>query len=311
MQDLDFEELDKAVNSLMPNKTVSNNITSPVPASVSPSPSSPRPFVPASSPAVDIKPIDRPSTGRFMDVVHPSSDMRSSLNVPQRSLSPSLAPMPNNSIKEPVVQESPVENVQPVSSAASVNGNWAGLSNYQAPKEVAESPFLPDAKVEKRPLGAFSNDDKSTQSPVEASTVETKDEPKEWAEAPKIEEPKVEAPENSNEAKPDIPAELDSSILSIETSSSTNKNDVDINKNPLSYTPTSTSINQQYKEKPISDKPANGSIYDTSSFNTKSVKPTKKKSSWMVVLWIVVLIVVGVGAGLAFYTYMPDFKLPF
>ena len=84
-----------------------------------------------------------------------------------------------------------------------------------------------------------------------------------------------------------------------------------MNKNPLSYNSASTSINQQYKEKPGSNKPTNGSIYDTSSFNTVAVKVDKKKSGWMVVIWIAILLVVGVGLGLAFYVYMPNFKLPF
>jgi hypothetical protein len=310
MQDLDFEELDKAVNSLMPSPSDNNSnkpaisVNSDTPIASNQNPTRSQPVLKT---APDMKSIDRPSTGRFMDVVHPSSDMRASLNVPQRSLSPSLAPQPTAPIANtPLIEEKPVDKpVVPVSNKE----NWAGLPNYQssASNTPSESPFLPDTKVEKRPLGAFSDDNKSDKPVDEAIVAEGKDANKDWAEAPKIE-----APANTaSEAESDIPAELDSSILNIEANSSTHKNDVDMNNNPLSYTSSATSINQQYKEKSGSDKPVNGSIYDTSSYNTTTSKSVKKKSSWMMVVWILILLVVGVGAGLAFYTYMPDFKMPF
>lgn len=308
MQDLDFEELDKAVNSLMPQP--SDNNSSPVqPTPVAAS----APVVVATQeptqaqitvkPTSDLKSISRPSTGRFMDVVHPSSDMRASLNVPQRSLSPSLAPQPD----APAVTTSPIEAKPVDKPTAPVSNmeNWAGLPNYQQPASAPESPFLPDTKVEKRPLGAFSNDTSSTQNTVETPVAEVKD-----AEKVESETVKSDMPVNNSETS-NIPAELDSSILDIEANSSTHKNDVDINKNPLSHTPGATSINQQYKEKPGSDKSVSGSIYDANSYNKTISSPIKKKSGWMMVVWIAILLVVGVGAGLAFYHFMPDFKLPF
>ncbi len=310
MQDLDFEELDKAVNSLMPSPS-DNNSNKPAISVNSDTPivnnKNPTRSQPAIKTVPGIKSMDRPSTGRFMDVVHPSSDMRASLNVPQRSLSPSLAPQPTTPIANNLlIEEKPVDKpVVPVSNKE----NWAGLPNYQSPvsNTPSESPFLPDTKVEKRPLGAFSNDNKPNEPVVEATIVEGKDVNRDWAEAPKIESPA----NTASEVESDIPAELDSSILNIEANSSTHKNDVDMNNNPLSYTSSATSISQQYKEKSSSDKPVNGSIYDTSSYNTTTSKPANKKSSWMMIIWILILLVVGIGAGLAFYTYMPDFKLPF
>jgi len=201
MQDLDFEELDKAVNSLMPSLSNDNSAKAAVQTAADDTPvdnsQNLAPLKPEVKSTSNTKPMaERPSTGRFMDVVHPSSDMRASLSVPQRSLSPSLAPMTNTEVKIPTVPEVPVENTQ---TAADTTSNWAGLSNYQEPKEVAESPFLPDTKVEKRPLGAFSNDN-PTKNPVEALNTEVKDEIKDW-----VEDPKIESPENNNDIKPDIP----------------------------------------------------------------------------------------------------------
>lgn len=287
MQDLDFEELDKAVNSLMPQTEAEDTTNAPV---VTASPVAEPAATPAPTPVINTAP--RPAVGRFMDVVHPSSDMRSSLNTPQRP-APTIpvAPAP---IPVPAPAPKPVYGppVQPSTPAAD---NWAGLPNFQTPSSAPESPFLSEAKVEKRPLGAFSNE-------VPTEVVEDKPapaEPEKTAEA---------APEKVDENK--IPEELDSSVMGFEADSSTHPKNSAYASNPLS-----TSINQQYSEKPSSAKPETGSIYDTSSYYKAVTKKKKKKSGWSWVLWIFVLLVVGVGAGIAFYYFvMPNFpglKLPF
>jgi hypothetical protein len=224
-----------------------------------------------------------------MDVVHPSSDMRSSLDVPQRPLSPSMTPVQ-------AVAPQPVASLSTESKPVASTNNWAGLPNYQPPAAAPESPFLPDTKVEKRPLGAFSN------------------------ETPAIEEelllPEKPEPATTNELdsvpdKPSIPAELDKAVLGVEPGSSTHKNDAEMSSNPLSYSSANGSISQQYAEKPVIDKPVTSSIYDNGVYNAATSKPAKKKSSWLIVIWIIILLIVGVGAGLAFYYFMPNFKLPF
>lgn len=121
-QDFDFDEIDKAVNG-QPNSDSpagvlpSNNVENSTPA-----------------PSSDAY-VPRPNSGRFMDVMHPSSDMRTNSGVapvssqPTQALPPSIPPAP-----------------------------------VQAPEQAPASeliysptltPFLPDAneKVEKRPLG--------------------------------------------------------------------------------------------------------------------------------------------------------------
>src|SRR5438105_5556927 len=79
MTELDFDELDKAVNSLMGDKvpaTSSNEASSSVPVSSMPVPASPTPAVPPVEPLISSKPsTPRPTPpaarrgGRFMDVV--------------------------------------------------------------------------------------------------------------------------------------------------------------------------------------------------------------------------------------------------
>ena len=183
MQDIDFDELDRAVNSLI------NPADSPAAQSV-PVPQE-RPVMPepvaASAPAqseprvvaedrniqpVVTMPSQRPSTGRFMDVVHPSSDMRTA------SQGRSMTPRPAQPIQQPVSPAQPTETPVAPSSFDVIETPAA----YSAPEvsdeltfeEIApqeqepdtkpdaapaplETPFLSDPQVEKRPLGAFSS----------------------------------------------------------------------------------------------------------------------------------------------------------
>jgi len=304
MQDLDFEELDKAVNSLMP-KVASDADTNQVVTNPAPIQQ------PVATPvAANINPIERPNTGRFMDVVHPSSDMRSTLNLPQRpsmTVAPAPAPIavprPAPTQTQPVIQP----QSQPVINTPNPNvSNWAGLSNYSAGNEIPDSPFLTEAKVEKRPLGAFSNENTNNLKPIDNSPVENEL------------QPKVEMPNTLNPVAPvenKIPEELDNSLLEVESDSSTKPNLVDPNINPLSQNPINNSISQQYASKPNVISAEAGNIYDTSSYNKSVTKKSTKKSGLMWVVWIILLLIIGAGAGAAFYYFvmpnLPGFKLPF
>ena len=109
MQDLDFDELDRAVNSLNMKTPVSDN--SAANSNPNPIPSPSVPFVNQPSTSIPTIPqIERPSTGRFMDVVHPSSNMRANTVVPERPITPvPVIPVVRAPIARPVVN-----NPQPV-----------------------------------------------------------------------------------------------------------------------------------------------------------------------------------------------------
>jgi len=83
VKDLDFDEIDRAVNSVISNG--SNNDSNPVSQSINEMPETvqpePQPVVTAGVPR---PPVARRSSGQFMDVVHPSSDMRRSIAIPER-----------------------------------------------------------------------------------------------------------------------------------------------------------------------------------------------------------------------------------
>lgn len=120
MSDFDYEELDRAVSSV--------GAPSEPPVVTPPQPSAATPVTTAPD-----TPAARRSSGRFMDVVHPSSDMRAKvseraeLRVDER---PSMQPDRPDVSPFTVADETPVE-------------------------KPLESPFLSDAQVEKQPLGAM------------------------------------------------------------------------------------------------------------------------------------------------------------
>ena len=335
MKDLDFDELDRAVNSLITSTPAStNNVDTPkettldlgngsynqipaTPPTIS-QPIAPVPTFDPLSPAVE-----RPSTGRFMDVVHPSSNMRPNLVMPERNLNlnqtPDLKPIA-------VPYSAPISIVPPTVSSmpTPMSNNWANPSQptneadedddidqignditsamEQNANVPLDSPFIAGTKVDKRPLGAFSND----QQPAEPQD--------------KVHDT------STNNNNPSLPAELQDDLLLIE-SNSTAQPDEESDEKPvvesLLVTPvvpvvpvvpilpiapvtidtkpvTATSITQQYKEQPNSGDQKTGAIYDTNSYH-KALTPTKKKSGWLWVLWIVLLLVIGAGSGAAVY----------
>lgn len=324
MSDIDFDELDKAVNSLIA-KTPSANMgasgaTPVIPAENSPQtpPAAPvEPVAPVltNAPVSTVAPVVAPvaasqslagqrSSGRFMDVIHPSADMRSSAPAPQAvtpvampaPVVPPPAPLPTPQL-EPVT--APVAPVVPLSSPE--------------PSQTLESPFIAGAKMEKRPLGAFSSE-------PEAPSVEL-------SPTGEVSEVSIVTPDTTDEpsvadTSTPLPEELQSDLLKIESGNSSETEFTAAETVPeapleaekpapaLEPEPTGpTSIVQQYKEqKPTTDEKP-GAIYDTSVYHKAITADGKKKPSWLWIVWIVLLLVVGVGAGaLAYFYVLPLIK---
>ena len=306
MQDIDFDELDRAVNSV--TQPDAPAVSTPAPDSTVPVVTKPvRPTL--SSPTI---PAARRSGGRFMDVVHPSSDMRSSSPITV----PVQRPMPRF--------EPPVETVKPVSSndwpdPLDFHGFKTDEPQVEKPDELKvpevikqpveekeddfivtplESPFLTDAKVDKRPLGAFSSTE-TTPAP------ELSDAAKDFA---------------ASIAEPETPLleESDEELLTVETE--TREEPIAApqpmaepisNPEPISAPVVAeeepvgpTSITQQYKEQPSTTDQPSGAIFDTEAYHQPLAHTVSKKSSALVIVWIAALILVGGGAGAAVYFFV-------
>jgi len=289
MQDLDFDELDRAVNSAISNRPASQ---------VPPRPVGGLPTIPVlpSAPAAP-----RPSTGRFMDVVHPSSNMRSAIVMPERTSS-QVVTVPNDQL--PMVQSPPADDDSDIDQ---ISNDITDAMNLAADKPL-ESPFLSGAKVEKRPLNAMSSEQTNT-APFQPAVPSLH-----------LNNPKVTSADGSGVIDTPLPAELQSDLLSIESNEMVVQEEpalpVVISTRPAalpSVVPpvvakpaqaVATSIAQQYKEQPSTDEKSNGAIYDVNSYHKAMVSPVKKKSGWMWILWIVILMIVSVGAGVAVYYFV-------
>lgn len=276
MQDIDFDEIDRAVSSTMGGEREPE-----VPERSEPAPAS-RPTPPAA----------RRSSGRFMDVVHPSSDMRSA--APSRPAPTEQAPEPTHFTRDNTDMPDPLDfhgfNDEPEKPA------------QETPEEVVatplESPFLADAKVEKRPLGAFSdygaqsNDDQAlenTETETVAEKAEVTEEEPLLLEAPD----EVELLEAQTEPEPTVAVE--------EKAPEPTPAPVPAVEVPDALP---TSITQQYKEQPSTTEQPSGAIYDTEAYHQPLTHTPKKRSGAFVILWIIALIVLGAGAGFAVYAFV-------
>lgn len=279
MQDFDFDEIDRAVSSsIKPTPKTDDN-------SVSVNVSRPQPAV------QDTPPAARRSSGRFMDVVHPSSDMRSA-SPPERSAP--RAPEPPKTDNEPpkvhtdwpdpldfhgFKDDEPKSDPEPVETKA------------DEPTKPLESPFLSDAKVEKRPLGAFSTND----APEELPTPEEK--------AP-------EPPKPAKEPEEELLLEAsDEELLPAETETKEAEEPEAVAEPEPTPAPEDepigpTSITQQYKEQPSTTDQPSGAIFDTEAYHQPLAHPEKKKSGALIIVWIVALILLGAGVGAGVYFFV-------
>jgi hypothetical protein len=368
--ELDFDELDRAVNSLISTttsspvdvetteKTLTLEETTDVPT-VDPSPA---PVSDTTATPVDIPSLSSPQTlatkrssGRFMDVVHPSSDMR-----PNLTHASTLHQSPIASTITTVDTGHTVEPVVPL-PVAPVSNDWPDPLDYTAPKDMTEpdtvaldtpvqapveetaeddddidaiandinntlkpeteeaqtSPFLPDTKVEKRPLGAFSTETPAIAAevtPVEPSVVL----PPIVEAAPTEPVDESQTPANNgdaqippaNEADAPLPEELQSDLLSIESDPSSSVVEaplsptVEVKPAEIDTPVGPTAITQQYKEEPSTGDQQSGAIFDTKSYHKAFSQPVKqkRKKTWM--LWVLLLIIVGGGIGFCIYYFV-------
>ena len=383
MADIDFDELDKAVNDLMANvdaskrpvgldepeenvvtipssdtSPVASQPTSPATASASSAPVS-KPV--ESSQATGVTPTPAPAVaqasasqslavkrrGQFMDIVHPSRDMNTAKPVSRQGatiqpgndvIAPSAAQQPQPTAVQ-TVNEQPKPTVEESQSTASAWPDPIDMANNapvpeatatpQAPLESNTeetplvSPFLPDAKPEKRPLG---------------NPLQTEDVAQNTAEVVKDELQTPAVPEPTPAAV--LPEELSGDLMAVESRDLSGHPEQPATAaapaeqpklesteellipavatpDPIEQQsqapaaapmqpPAGGSIAQQYTEQPSSGDQSNGSIYDTATYHQpiEPVAPVKKKTPTSV--WIMVgigLLLLGAIAVAAYFYF--------
>lgn len=302
---------------------------------------------------VSKKPVAAPAraVSRQATTIVPRADTATSFAAASEPLSSppvSAAPTPQPpKITEKVAPSSdwpdPIEMTAPAKKDVDLQEKKEVPSQFVAPQpeptpekseekltdQPLSSPFLPDTKVEKRPLGstkplvpmlapehelmAAQPDDSNAQLPARPSDVapETPEEfngdliavesdthmgvPKTDETHPVEELAKVEKPfmqPSKNEVKDEgaVPvAPLESKTEEVEEADSSEPAMGRI------------SIPPQYKEQPTSGETTSGAIYDTDTYHQPLSHPAKKKSGWLWVVWIILILVVGAGVGAALY----------
>lgn len=159
-------------------------------------------------------------------------------------------------------------------------------SSISSPQPLPTAPFLSDARVEKRPLGA--NSESAAKPPQDVAEEE-------------------DAPVSELVS---LPAELQGDVVAVEASVP-----LDIDKaGSLSEVDGQSSdadlvvdagvdLTAQSIEQTDVDDQVNGSIYDTANYHQPidGKKPEKKSSPLKWLAWFLVLLIVGVGAGVAYF----------
>lgn len=356
MKEFDFDELDKAVSSLMGEVPSTPNSDAAVtePAQDAPvADSQALPETPATTTEAEQVPEERPSSlpqpsdapatplaarppatkraGRFMDVVHPSSDMKNSSAKPSRE-GITITPPSTQSPDEPV--ETPAQPEPEAAAKPEVTETSDISNNETAESEPLTTPFLPDAKVEKRPLGSAGpslDEQMAHELSGRSDSISTSETAQSTpASTPKAEEklPVESAASDENTsttiddkqqpAKAEVavlPPELGEELVAIESGDKTTPMSGDAvgtkpeptASNEESITkPTASSqgsITQQYTEQPSSSDASHAAIFDTATDHPPLTHPKKHHSGWLWVLVVVVLLAIGAAGGSAIYFF--------
>lgn len=336
MSDFDFDEIDKAVHSALgatPSKSLpeateadaSTNTIIPDATPVKKPPVAATPALvqaPATAPIQAAAPAARRSTGRFMDmVVNPAPAVKVT---PQPEETVLAAPVPTPTIA-PVQDITPIPKPAPQVSESAEEPTQA-IPSFELELEEddwsrpLESPFIADAKVEKRPLGGEAPTATDLSSDFDAS---------EFLEAP--DDPRIEAhtmpdpidfaeqsqstTEAANEPEeiplPDLTLHNDESVdekkepdaVRAYSSTSVQASDAQPHSSESIQPIGPASISQQYIEKPSA--PAEtGAMYDVEPYRQPLTHVPKKHAGVWVVVWIILLVLFGGGAGAAVYFFV-------
>lgn len=364
MKELDFDELDRAVNSLMAGAATAATPTEPaekvltIPTTIDPAPSSesgtalkvasspvppkepqtttsPRPTTPSLSSASTQPSLATRRGGRFMDVVRPADKKPAPTPRPLSREGVTIsAPQPVASAiaSGSIVADEAAQDVQtpdadetvpswpdPIDfhkdTTAHMEPDTAGQATdvvkpttdlSEEPSEPLQTPFITDAKVEKRPLGAFTQ-------PAATSVAEAAPDTAE-AEGPQSDDTDTDPQIPGDAAATVLPEELKSDIVAIESDATVvEETKVAPTATPAPTQPQAapatvnlgqTSIQQQYKEEPSTTPAEHAPIYDSEPIQAPLAHPAKKKTGWLVVLLIIGLLILGAGAGTAIYFFV-------
>lgn len=218
--------------------------------------------------------VKRPNSGRFLDMVHPSADMRAnSAAAPARPLPP--------------LPVAPAAKSEPTASAT--------------PNTPVGSPFLPDAKVEKRPLGGAKPATEDVSDDTSAlETVSINNEEKKTDNGSGDEQRPLDATNLDMEAA--VQAQklqsIEDEMLGDEHQSLQAVESGDTER--ILHDSTSYEERELKKEEAAKE---GAPIYDVNEYHKPLDHPPKQKSGWNVIIIVAAVVVVcaALGAGAYFF----------
>ena len=328
MSDIDYDQLDKAVINAMTDAPIVQPVKNTTNISSSASPDSNAPSAAIKNRSQDLQraQVSFASTGRkpgrFMDMVSPAMARRPVMERQIPKMSQSEADERRVEADEPTFSPLTVRPRQNVNESIG---------------DLAESPFIANAKVEKRPLGANSPDDSFSHSPAVANKLEAtplksvKKIPFIKAGKTKLRiDPQLQLESEYDDAPFDeliasvansvVPAAAPASTVASAVPAVTPMRaavpapEVSPNKPVASTKPVATvapspsaavqvSIPQQYKEQ-VSAPQYNGAVYDTEEYHRPFAHKYEKHSNLWAVLWVFLLVIVGAGIGAIAYFFL-------
>jgi len=349
MKDIDFDELDKAVNSLMATAPTDKTDEPATPATTVEIPSAADPVtVNVAKPAATVAPVTETASvvtatpapaaasapvtapavrrGRFMDMVPSTSPGRQTPATSAPASREGLTITPRSSDADTALSTQPTPKpVEPPVSApegtASTGVSFDSMpdpidmavvdSSEPAPTpittsapevatqpEAIESPFLADAKVEKRPLNPNLGQELEQAAKEESDALDS----------PNTNEQKSDNGDDEPPITPQVP-ELSSDLVAIESGETPETaQPIDAGLSDTSTVAPSTplgatSIAQQYTAKESSGDQSHAAIYDASQYPEPLQHPAKSKSGWLWVLWVIVLLGIGAGGAVLLYVF--------
>lgn len=252
-------------------------------------------------------PAPRPNSGRFMDMVHPKADMRASaptpdLIVPSRTPAAARTAAAPASTHDSAVSEAPEADRAP--------------ANPLADSSALATPFLPDAKVEKRPLGGsvsavvpLSPTNEILSAAEEATATQDSESEESVVETTPI-NGEVKKVAGSGDAQHELnPADFEKesateqALAQIEiTEEKVPEPPQTIEKVESGDTEHLKSGNEMTYQDAQKEMESGGSaIYDVKNYHQPLAHPKKQKSGWGVVLIVAIIIILAAALGAAAY----------
>lgn len=251
--------------------------------------------------------VSKPTDVKRVDT--PTAPSREGLSITPRSTSftgppqESVTPEPVTPTPSADTMPDPIDTAQDTGSEIMTSDEPTPASSEAATFTPSESPFIVDAKVEKRPLNPGAQDESPmidtagiTTGPDEASTVSDGSGTDMAAENESDEPPLT----------PQVP-ELSSDLVAIESdervevTQAIDTKDAASDLQEPSVPLGASSIAQQYATQPSSGDQSHAAIYDASQYPEPVSHPAKNKAGWLWVLWVVLLLGVGAGGAIVLY----------